>query len=98
MWWTCLEKKSTGSPLDERDLMSAINENLIRDVVAEVLGRLGQAPVARSAPGTAASTKDACGCRTLDQTRPTTIGHGKHGVFQDPDEACAAAHEGFLQL
>src|SRR5580765_561228 len=73
--------------------MNAINESLIRDVVAEVLGRLGQPSIS------AAPEKDACGC---DHNGAPAIrvktGSGKHGVFQDANEACAAAHEGFLQL
>jgi aldehyde dehydrogenase len=72
--------------------MSAINETLIRDVVAEVLGRLGQPAAAPAAP-----LKEACGC---DNGRVTAvgIGRGKHGVFQDANEACVAAHGAFLQL
>src|SRR5262245_14203272 len=87
-------------------IMSAINETLIRDVVTEVLGRLGQAPAAKSAPAPSpARTKEACGCGNGHDsggggahgvTRPT--GRGKYGVFQDAKEACAAAHAGFLQL
>src|SRR5438552_6088397 len=76
--------------------MSAINETLIRDVVTEVLGRLGQSagskPVSTSAP-----TKEHCGCGNGHVSVPS-VGRGKYGVFQDPKEACAAAHAGFLQL
>src|SRR5882724_5795238 len=74
--------------------MSAVNEVLIRDVVAEVLGRLGQPPAAKSAP---APAKEACGCGNghVSAARVTT---GKHGVFQNPNDACAAAHAGFLEL
>src|SRR3989475_9931499 len=78
--------------------MNAINESLIRDVVTEVLGRLGQAPA--SNPTTAPSaprSKEACGCGN-GHTSGVSIGRGKYGVFQDPNEACAAAHAGFLQL
>ena len=84
--------------------MSAVNETLIRDVVAEVLGRLGQAPSRASqpaAPCPAPSTPQACGCNTSNgHTRPSggSIRSGNNGVFQDANEACAAAHEGFLQL
>jgi acyl-CoA reductase-like NAD-dependent aldehyde dehydrogenase len=66
--------------------MSTINEALIRDVVAEVLGRLGQAPAAKAAPSPGAP-QPACACRT-----------NGHGVFQDANEACAAAQAGFFQL
>src|SRR5580765_7683647 len=72
--------------------MSAVNETLIRDVVAEVLGRLGQA----SAPKPAAPTKEACGCNN-GHSSPRLFS-GKHGVFEDANDACAAAHAGFLQL
>src|SRR6266850_100842 len=73
--------------------MSAVNEALIRDVVAEVLCRLGQ-PAAKSsvAPG-----KDHCGCGN-GHVSGGSIRSGKHGVFQDAEKACAAAHGAFLQL
>jgi len=72
--------------------MSAINETLIRDVVAEVLGRLGgQAPAAKPAPAAPAKEKEVC-------VACAATGGGKHGVFQDAKEACAAARAGFLQL
>src|SRR6266702_293817 len=74
--------------------MSAVNEALIRDVVAEVLGRLGQTPATKSS---AAPSKDHCGCGN-GQVRGGSIRSGKHGVFQDAGEACAAAHGAFLQL
>jgi len=77
--------------------MSAINETLIRDVVAEVLGRLGQAPAAKLAPSPAPS-KEACGCGGNGHATGSTIGRGKHGVFLDANEACAAAQAGFFQL
>ena len=67
--------------------MSTVNEALIRDVVAEVLGRLGQ-------PQSAAPQKEACGCGNGH----ASTGRGKYGVFQDAGEACAAAHAGYLQL
>src|SRR6266702_3849259 len=74
--------------------MSAVNEALIRDVVAEVLGRLGQTPATKSS---AAPSKDHCGCGN-GQVSGGSIRSGKHGVFQDAGEACAAAHGAFLQL
>src|SRR5215468_9930364 len=72
--------------------MSAINETLIRDVVAEVLGRLGPG---NTAP-LAAPPKPACGCH--ERPSGTSVGRGKLGVFQDANEACEAAQAGFLQL
>ena len=71
--------------------MNAINESLIRDVVAEVLGRLGQP--APSAP----FPKESCGCNHAPAVK-IGAGRGKYGVFQEANEACAAAHAGFLQL
>lgn len=72
--------------------MSTINEALIRDVVAEVLGRLGPPP----SPTTSSSTT--CGCQGNGRPSGGRIGKSRHGVFADAEEACAAAHEGFLQL
>jgi len=73
--------------------MSAVNEDLIRDVVAEVLGRLG-----RSAPTSAGPSQPECGCNGHAAAGNGHISRGKDGVFEDADEACAAAHAGFLQL
>jgi aldehyde dehydrogenase len=77
--------------------MSAINESLIRDVVAEVLGRLGQAPAAKTAPSPAPPT-ETCACSGNGHVPSAVIGRGKYGVFQDANEACAAAQAGFFQL
>ncbi len=76
--------------------MSAINEALIRDVVSEVLGRIGGTTIA-SAPqkpssAPAPAPKADCGCHK------TGVGKGKHGVFQTADEACAAAAEAYEKL
>src|SRR6185436_958187 len=73
--------------------MSTVNDTLIRDIVAEVLGRLTQAP--QSAPTPA---EKSCGCGNGHVSSVTTSGRGTFGVFQDANEACAAAHSGFLQL
>jgi aldehyde dehydrogenase len=70
-------------------MSSAVNETLIRDVVEEVLSRLGRgstpAPVPPAVPALVASA------RTQSASRP-------FGIFQDASEACAAAHDAFLQL
>ncbi len=77
--------------------MSAVNEALVRDVVAEVLSRLGQAPVPTpSAPATGDTRS--CGCPVRTQPSGGSISSGPFGVFKDATEACAAAHSGFLQL
>src|SRR5690242_2240446 len=72
--------------------MSAINETLIREVVTEVLGRLGQGNTA-AAPDPAAG----CGCPSNGHSG-SRMGGAKQGVFQDANQACAAAHDGFMQL
>jgi len=73
--------------------MSNVNETLIRDVVAEVLGRLGQG----GAQPAMAPQEKACGCAN-GHASVKTSGSGTFGVFQDANEACEAAHSGFLQL
>src|SRR5215831_18058415 len=74
--------------------MSAVNEALIRDVVAEVLDRLGK-PAPSPPPVTHVTSAPApCSC----SNGHSNVGRGKLGVFQDANEACAAAHTGFLQL
>jgi aldehyde dehydrogenase len=79
--------------------MNAVNEALVRDVVAEVLGRLGQ-KAGRSASGDSPAPvpKKDCGCGGNGHVTGGSLGQGRHGVFQDASEACAAAHEGFLRL
>src|SRR2546430_321493 len=77
--------------------MNPVNETLIRDVVAEVLARLNGAPApAQSASFTAPAP---CGCDGKSHAAPSNPAlRGKFGVFQDANEACAAAQEAFLQL
>ena len=70
--------------------MSAINESLIRDVVAEVLGRLGQAPAAK-AVALPCGPQQPCACSANGHASSASLGRGKYGVFQDANEACAAA-------
>ena len=83
--------------------MSAVNETLIRDVVAEVLGRLGGSTTTTSKPSPAPSApppapSSNCGCGTKKTSAANIALRGKFGVFQDANEACAAAQEAFLQL
>ncbi len=80
--------------------MSGVNETLIREVVSEVLGRLGRgaspAAATPSAPPTRAASE--CGC-SGNGHRPSSVGSsGRSGVFRNANDACAAAHAGFLQL
>ena len=81
--------------------MSAVNENLIRDVVAEVLGKLGGTATATTKPSPAPSTpapkSESCGCGTKKATSAPAL-RGKYGVFATAEEACGAAQEAFLQL
>lgn len=79
--------------------MSVVNENLIRDVVTEVMERLGGGPVpvkAPSAPSTPPSPSHNSSARA--KTNATAALHGKFGIFADANEACAAAQEAYLQL
>jgi aldehyde dehydrogenase len=75
--------------------MSAINETLIRDVVADVLSRLGHSPSGNGSPTPPAP---ACACDTKPKPTGGSSRGGRFGVFQDANQACAAAHAGFLQL
>ena len=82
--------------------MSAVNETLIRDVVAEVLGRIGGATTTTTRPAptptpSAAPKSDSCGCSVKKSTTAPAL-RGKFGVFADANEACAAAQEAFVQL
>jgi aldehyde dehydrogenase len=76
--------------------MSSVNEALIRDVVAEVLGRLNGAPAPQASRSTGTPKGD-CGCNGKARAN-SGVSLGRFGVFDDANEACAAAHEAFLQL
>ncbi len=78
--------------------MSTVNETLIRDIVSEVLGRLGGGPAKPApAPASVPAVNPACGCPIV--AKPVSVARrGTFGVFQDAKEACAAAHEAYLQL
>lgn len=76
--------------------MSAVNEALVRDVVTEVLNRLGSGN--HSARPSPAGNGAACGCDGARPAPARASAQGKFGVFQDANEACAAAQEAFLQL
>jgi aldehyde dehydrogenase len=76
-------------------MSSPINETLIRDVVQEVLGRLGQLGAVPKPAEASSSAKDVS--RTVRP--PTAPGATRHfGVFQDATQACEAAAAAFLQL
>lgn len=73
-------------------MSTAINENLVRDIVAEVLGRLGGAPAPKTSSPSSPAKQD-CQCHSKK-----TGSAGQYGVFPDADSACDAAHQAFLQL
>src|SRR4051812_181951 len=83
--------------------MSAVNETLIRDVVSEVLGRLNRGTAQFSpAPSSVPARKENCGCdgKSNGHTSGGSIrtSGGQYGVFQDANQACAAAHDAYEQL
>jgi aldehyde dehydrogenase len=71
---------------------SPVNENLIREVVEEVLGRLGAKPASNGAASVNGNGKTNCGCHHA-RTAGTNF-----GIFPDAPSACAAAHDAFVQL
>jgi len=77
--------------------MNTVNETLIHDVVAEVLARLDGSPTPTTSPSPAAPATCACNGKG-HSTSATPARRGTFGVFQDANEACAAAHEAFQQL
>ncbi len=71
--------------------MTAINEAVIRDIVAEVVGRLGAGTATLPRPSLSAAPA----------LRAATRGpgvRGRFGVFETAGEACVAAHEAYRQL
>src|SRR5580704_9018141 len=72
-------------------MSAAINENLIREVVEEVLGRLG----GKAESGKVTAEKPDCGCH---KNHNGSAGSGRFGVFQDANAACEAAGAAFVQL
>ena len=68
-------------------MSTPVNETLIRDVVTEVLARLGKASVP-PAPASASAAS----------ALPDGSRRRRFGVFSEADEACAAAHEAYGQL
>jgi aldehyde dehydrogenase len=77
--------------------MSVVNETLIRDVVAEVLSRLGNgASAIKSSPAPAPASS--CGCDGRAPAVLSASGRNQLGVFQDANAACEAAQRAFFQL
>lgn len=73
--------------------MRTVNEALIRDVVAEVLGRLGKAETVGAPPAAASPAPTASPARSIGAS-----GGRRFGVFSDASEACTAAHAAYRQL
>jgi len=73
-------------------MSSPVNETLIRDIITEVLGRLG--PTAAPRAAAPSSEAPACGCAS----RKNSGGGGKYGVFQSANDACEAARAAYLEL
>ncbi|MCX8108990.1 MAG: aldehyde dehydrogenase family protein, partial [Verrucomicrobiae bacterium] len=90
-------------------MTTPINETLIRDIIEEVLERLGSTAVASSTPQPSAQPSTTrppsppCPCTEPPHDQKTTstsraARRGTFGVFHDANEACEAAHEAYLQL
>src|SRR5437763_5650507 len=78
-------------------MAATMNEQLIRDVVADVLSRIGApAPIAATAPVPA---KADCGCHNKNNGNGAPAGRGgQNGVFQTAADACNAAAASFVKL
>ena len=76
-------------------MANAVNETLIRDVIEDVLGRLGGGtPVVTQAPlAKPAGDDGSCSCQAKAGS-----GGREFGVFQTAEEACDAAAAAFRQL
>src|SRR5665213_251844 len=71
-------------------MSATLNENLIREVVEEVLGRLSGKPETVKPKSAGAD----CGCHKNNNGSES----GKYGVFQDANSACEAAGAAFVKL
>src|SRR5580658_7954061 len=71
-------------------MSAALNEKLIREVVEEVLGRLGPAKAASQVP---AAKTDCHGPKPS-----ASAAGGQFGVFQEAGQACEAAAAAFVKL
>jgi len=74
-----------------------LNEALIKDVVAEVLGRLNRGPAA-PAPTPRPTAAPAAAPAFTASAAAAKPARGTFGIFQDAKWACEAAQEAFLQL
>lgn len=72
-------------------MKSLLDENAIRQLVAEVIRTLPQQNAKPAAPHVStASSNGSCSCGGSCK--------GDYGVFEDADAACKAAHDAYLQL
>lgn len=78
-------------------MSSPVNEALIRDIITDVLGRLGTNPLPKLAVPPPAPAP-ACGCDHNGAASGSQSSRGTFGVFQDANTACDAAREAYLQL
>jgi aldehyde dehydrogenase len=86
--------------------MATVNETLIRDVVADVLGKLNgrtttvtnSAPASPTPPKSAPASSEKNCDNSAKKVSANVPLRGKFGIFQDAGEACAAAQEAYLQL
>ena len=72
-----------------------LDESAVRAVVEEVMRGLGRSPILSPAPAPSASSP----APTATASRPRPAGSGRRfGVFEDVNDACAAAQQAFEQL
>jgi len=74
-----------------------LDEQALRAVVEDVMRSLGRAPAGASAPAPSAPPPVAASARPAAPARSSAKGP-RFGVFEDVNEACAAAQVGFEQL
>ena len=74
-------------------MSAAVNEQLIREVVEEVLGRIGS-PAAKPTPAPTPVSAPSCNCHKT----PSPGRAGQDGVFADANQACEAAAAAFVKL
>ena len=78
-------------------MSSPVNEALIRDIITDVLGRLGTNSLPKLVVPPPAPAP-ACGCDHNGAASRSQSSRGTFGVFQDANTACDAAREAYLQL
>src|ERR1051326_9611339 len=81
-------------------MSSPVNETLVRDIITEVLDRLGGSPVSAPAASSESAAPPACGCGGTKTNNCVTSKsrQGQYGIFQDTNEACDAAQSAYRQL